>query len=300
MASQLNGQCANHANAPANTVCTRCGDFICKACVADASGGGAVCIKCENRRVGHYNDVEMVPWEDREKHGLVGGFFKTLWRIFSSPNTAFKEVAKGEGYKEPTLFIVTLGVIALVIGVMNQTILLFVDMPNPWEHFGEGAQYFQAFSWAMAILAPVMHILYAVMGGAFYHLGVAIVGSSPRGLEGTYRASAYVYVVYMLTLTLISLPLVPMQAMEGYATPGSTVNMTVSMGFSCINFGLMLYMAFLQVVAIRDVHQMSLGRSIGAAAINFVGAMLLYCIVVAAFVAIIGAGAATMFGMPPQ
>jgi hypothetical protein len=87
---QLAARCARHAEAPAEALCSRCGDQLCRICLPP---GRSTCGPCGERDPFH--DVVPLAWE-RNDRGVAGRLLATLGALLFTPWSRAPAFARGE------------------------------------------------------------------------------------------------------------------------------------------------------------------------------------------------------------
>lgn len=139
-----------------------------------------------------------LPWEDREKRGLVASFFDTLGLLVSRPAEAWARMRESGDTTSPLLF----GVVVCWLSMAVQGILVrAIGMPmlprflerrfGPMGGFGG---FGGATLVVRLIVAPFVIALALFLGAAILHLCCMLVGALPNsrsGFEGSLRAVCY-------------------------------------------------------------------------------------------------------------
>jgi hypothetical protein len=136
-----------------------------------------------------------LPWEDREKRGLVSSFFDTLGLLVSRPAEAWARMRESGDTTSPLLFGVVVCWLSMAVqGILVRTIGMPM-LPRFLERrFGPMRGFGGATLAVRLIVAPFLIALALFLGAAILHLCCMLVGAlqnSRSGFEGSLRAVCY-------------------------------------------------------------------------------------------------------------
>ncbi len=250
--------CAVHPTVPATGTCSRCGNFVCTACVA----GGPYCAKCRDI-VGAPR--QPPPWERRSELGFFQAFIQQWKQTVLAPETFWRSLPAEGSVTEPLLYAWLLGILqagpAFLVqvanfGQMKQSLaMLGKDLPpaitnlSPWTFA------------AILTLAPmVFYPLSFFIGAGLVHLGCKMWGAGNKGFNATARVMGYaqapivlgwipligfVAVIYLVVLQIIGIARVQ-ETTGGKATLGV---LTVPILLGCCGGGIVVVAAMMAVGA---------------------------------------------------
>ena len=159
--------------------------------------------------------LEPIPWEDRERLGLVEALVENVKLFVSRPSEAFSRTRESGDLGSPILYAVIIGFFCAVVNqVWNivvgrplvRALLNFVPPGTresllPMLHPPPGSEIVQV------ILTPVFVLLGLFIGAAIFHLCLMLVGGlgqSRTGFEGTVRAVAYASVANLAAVVPVA------------------------------------------------------------------------------------------------
>lgn len=267
--------CANHPERPADTLCSRCGDFVCGACFQLAANGDVICNQCEESQPIR----EPLAWEQRSELGVVDAWVKTLRGLFFSPLETLKRIEPHGSYGDAIWFVLTYA-LALGVTLVAQTGAQFIAIgnlggggggggfgANPLMSEGVGIVVTLV---AMLVLMPVFTVIGTFVNAGLLHLSAMIVGAGQHGYRGTFRMVSYVGglqvgigVLFLLTAVV--------GVWHFYAY------MAISLVSQLLQLGLWVTMWVLWAFGLKEVHQTTIGRGLGAVGVYFGGMILLCC-----------------------
>jgi len=262
--------CANHLDRPAETVCTRCGDFICVECTTFGEGGHSTCPRCmaSVRQLG-----EGVPWEKQGDKGVVKAFWETARGAVFSPGSFYKRVDPAGGYGSPISFILLGGMLfAAAMTTLEQVTKLAAPSTSGSAESEPGK--FIGLIIASTMIMPVFMLIYNTITAAIVHLFCMMVGANSAGFRGTFRGLAYTSATQVFGAGVLALLVIPTAAL-GDTAPWLLWLATAMISIVGIGHG--VYGAGLLVFMIRDVHRTTTGRALVAVLISFVLSVLVVC-----------------------
>ncbi len=141
--------------------------------------------------------MNLPPWEDRERHGVIGGLLGTIRRVMTSPGRFFDDHPVDRGWLGPVSFYVLLAVLAAAAGWLWSTVFsgMHMGMLGVLDEFGQEAmmdaaliQFFTTFG---VVISPFTALFELFLYAGAFHVGVMILVPGNRGFEATLRAVAY-------------------------------------------------------------------------------------------------------------
>ena len=277
------GSCVHHPDRPLHAPCSRCGDFICRACVASSRDGRPLCAACDARRGAA--PAEPIPWEDPTE-AWWRGFFKTAWLSLRHPRAFFQRVNPQGGWIEPLLYLVGCWCFTLAGGLLQGAALLlaatregatdpqaaeFAEMAQGmWSGLHESVVLLLLGIGGGVGLALLGVVCWALVYTAAVHLALVLIGADNEGFVATWRLSCYTAGVQLVSAAT-SVAVVALGAWHTIATL-----ITTSAG-SLIGLGLMGYAVVLTGVGVLYVQRASMGRVIGGLVVALVVGALTLC-----------------------
>ena len=175
--------CALHPEFAALRACARCGSFSCAFCL----GGKDACRACRERTPG-----DLLPWDERRAVGTAKAWWRTTWRILSSPDEAFA-AARPSGSVGESLLYATIaslvglsatcgfyGVVTLVAGLSGLT--------DDEMNLRDRAPIAAGVIAVMAIGALVLPAIGTLALASLDHLALKLIGAEPGSWDTTLRA----------------------------------------------------------------------------------------------------------------
>ncbi|MFZ5445034.1 MAG: hypothetical protein ACOZQL_33900 [Myxococcota bacterium] len=191
--------CAVHAGVKATGACSRCGTFGCATCLTQR-GADWLCPKCSAR-------ADVLPWDERATIGLWRAWWRTAVLLLSRPS-ALATVEPDAPIGSSLVY----ALLSILVGFVP-TVALYSLLIVPAALLGarSDASLDKAFGGAGMVAVPVIVISYVVMllamqlagvliGAAFDHLGLMLVGAQPKSYTVTARAHALGMSPYVLGL----------------------------------------------------------------------------------------------------
>lgn len=265
--------CANHPDRPAEALCSRCGDFVCGQCHRLGPTGDIFCTRCaENVTI-----REPLPWERRHELGVVEAYLQTMRGILFSPLETLKRIEPHGSYGDAIWFLLIYAV-AVGIGISAQTVAQFMALSNtPGFSRAETNPLFANSGAPLAIMVvgllvvmPLFTLLGTFINAGMLHLAGMVVGAASNGYRATFRMLAYVGGLQM-GVAALSLLTAIVGAWHMYAYLG------ISTLAQLVQLGLWVYMWVLWAFGLKEVHETTIGRGLGAVGAYFGGMILLCC-----------------------
>ncbi|MGI5864081.1 MAG: YIP1 family protein [Myxococcales bacterium] len=191
-------RCARHPEVEAIEVCGRCGAFACARCATRNREGQVICAACAERIHPH---SWIVPWEERQKHGLLKAYWLTTKAIMFKPGESFEGMAPSDSWWSPLSYAI-LSSLAAFSGVALFYLFIFgagfvgalfgsteegVKLGGMMAGLGVGTV-------AIALVGAVaMAVVGTFVLGGVEHLMLMIVGARPGDFHTTVRAYCYAH-----------------------------------------------------------------------------------------------------------
>ncbi len=177
------------------------------------------------------------PWEDREAHGPLVAFAKTMEESSTKAPSFFQNLRPTGNVMDAALY----GIGIVLITALVQLIWSAIIVPIPFFLFGKlgGVSFpevatLAAISWARFLFTPVIAVIaFMLLAGAF-HLGLSLLGHSKYAFETSFRIMCY-----------------------------STAPLLLSLVPFCGDFAGKIWMIVLLVIGIKTIHETSLAVAIG-------------------------------------
>ena len=159
----------------------KCGN--CGADIQDVDSGK--CPKC-----GSEFEIPMdpIPWEERDKLGIVGAYTATLLLSFSKPNQFFKRMPVSGGFANPLIYALICGLIGTWFNFLWQ--LLFISM-GILEADPQSPDSTLGFNLLLAVLSPVIIPVGLLLGTGAIHIALNLLGVARNNFEATFRVVCY-------------------------------------------------------------------------------------------------------------
>lgn len=176
-----------------------------------------------------YQEDKECPWELRDGYGLVNGYFQTAIRCLISPVSFFARLPTSGGYGDPILF----GIATMIVGVLLGFLWFAII------HGGMAALILGLFSLIFGLISLLIRVAIFVVLTLFLcsgvlHLALMLFQGAKHGFEGTFRVTCYSSVAVLLN-----------------AVP-------------YVGWVLSLYYLVLMAIGLKEVHETTYGRAIGA------------------------------------
>ena len=167
----------------------------------------------------------MLPWEERDRLGLVEALVQTVRLLVINPSNAFSRLRRDRDITSPILFGIILSWVSVFLTQIWQFVLgsAFTRLFGSLAGFETFEQQPSLVGFLVAlVITPVFVVIAMFLGAGIYHLCLMVVGAtenSPTGFEGTLKVYAYsqiaglaavlpllgsfVYVIWAMVLTVI-------------------------------------------------------------------------------------------------
>jgi hypothetical protein len=217
--------------------------------------------------------VEPVPWESRDRLGIVNAWVENLKLFVLNPQDAFRRAAGGKkgDFLSPLLWAVILATLVSVVSWLWSFVFTAPMLPMMGdERFAAPLAMMMGGGFFQVIMAPILAAIGLFIWTAISHLALMLVGGLERsswGFEGTLRSVGYAYTAQLANVVPFVGPLIAL-----------------------------VWVVVLLVVGYQSVHQTSQGRAIAAALLPLV----FCCVCVGIGIAAIVGGIAGMAGLANQ
>ena len=170
-----------------------------------------------------------IPWDDRDRLGLVTAFVETLKKVLFDPVAFFRAMPVSGGLSSPMTFGISVGYFGMIVSAFYQTILHSLmgggmigglarrdQMERVAEMFGG----VMGFVFTL-ILGPFLILIGLFVGAGITHLMLMLLGGAKRDFEATFRVACFaqapavfaivpfcgqlVQGIYQIVLTIIGL-----------------------------------------------------------------------------------------------
>jgi hypothetical protein len=216
-----------------------------------------------------YGGEDRLPWEERDRLGLVEALIQTIRLVVTEPSNAFARLRADSDLTSPILFGLILSWAGVIVSQMWQ--LMFGGITRGLFEGVEGMEgvfappgFLGFLGWV--VLWPILFVVFIFIGAGILHLCVLLVGAageSSMGFEGTLKVVCYSQVASLAGV------------------------IPIAGGFLAI-----LWTIVLEVIGLALVHRTTQGRALAAVLIP-----ILVCCGCGLFVAIcFGAMIAAMIG----
>ena len=266
----MGATCANHTDRPADALCSRCGDFVCGACYTLSAQGDILCNGCSTSQLVR----EPLAWEEREELGVVNAYWETTKGILFRPFDYLKRI-EPHGPYGPAIVFSMISSFILGVGMACQTGAQFVAMSgadqgsgfgglgaggNPL--MGEGLLAILGMMVGMVVVVPFINLGTSFITAGILHLAAMIVGAAQNGYRATYRMLAYLSALQVVMGALGLLTAV-IGVWHVYAF------MAMSVLSQLLQLGLGMYILVLWAFGLKEVHETTIGRGLGAVGVFF-------------------------------
>jgi hypothetical protein len=138
-----------------------------------------------------------LPWEERDRLGLVEALIQTIRLLVTDPSDAFSRLRPDSDLTSPILFGLILSWAGVLLSQMWQ--LMFGGLMRSMFSGMEGLERAFAPSGAVGVIGtlvvwPVIFVVFLFISAGILHLCLMIVGAtsdSPSGFEGTLKVVSY-------------------------------------------------------------------------------------------------------------
>lgn len=139
------------------------------------------------------------PWENRSELGTWQGIYKTFKAVLFSPEDLFGTMIFKGGLKEPLAFGLLLGSVGTMFGFFWQFLMMSGKL-LPLSHALLGRFTMGLIFLGIIILSPIFVAINMLITGGIMHLCLLIVRGAKNGFEGTFRVVAYSQATQILGL----------------------------------------------------------------------------------------------------
>ena len=139
----------------------------------------------------------MLPWEERDRLGLVEALVQTVRLLVINPSNAFSRLRRDRDITSPILFGIILSWVSVFLTQIWQFVLgsAFTRLFGSLAGFETFEQQPSLVGFLVAlVITPVFVVIAMFLGAGIYHLCLMVVGAtenSPTGFEGTLKVYAY-------------------------------------------------------------------------------------------------------------
>lgn len=207
-------------------------------------------------------DSQQIPWERRKELGFWNALLETFKQIVSGPSEFFAMMSKSGDFGGPLIYAIILAVVAVIgsqiwaiIGLMPLNMLAGLGGAESMGEMAATTAFGVGNSIVAIILAPIGVGIGLFVGAGVLHLMLMIVGGATESYETTFRCMAYSQTAQIAQL----IPFIG--------------------GLIAAIWGIVL-----QVIAIREAHEISQGKAILAVVLP----MIICCIGMGVLFAIFG------------
>ena len=214
--------------------CPECNEVVDSSDASSGEGGqshgGFGAPRPQSQQTTLYDDKEC-PWDDHENYGIFNAYFQTAVKIFTGPTSFFQNLPLDRGYMMPLVFGVFSAAIPVAVGLF---IISLIKGSLATGIIGMIIGFVCAFIGA-AVTTPIFLLIW---GGVIHGILVLLQGAKSG---------------YQATLRVVS-----------YASVTQLFNAIPYVGWLASLYGL-----FLTVVGLKETHETSTGKAVGAVAIPF-------------------------------
>jgi hypothetical protein len=142
--------------------------------------------------------LALPPWEDRQRFGLLNGFYLTVREVILSPDQFFARMPTRLGLWQPLLFAVAAGVISAFFDWMwslagsSLRVLMEHDLLRPFRN--------QFFTMGFFVFSPVFVFAEVFIRAGLVHMCLMLVDGNRSGFEATFRVAAYTEAVWIISI----------------------------------------------------------------------------------------------------
>jgi hypothetical protein len=207
---------------------------------------------------------DVIPWE-RPGLDAFSAFGRTVAMLITSPRRAFESMPVTSAFGRPLAFGIIVGWIGVLAGTFwNLLLRPWVQSMLPWANNDRWTEWSATFRIAGAMAAPIYIPIALLIGTAFQHLFLFLVGGAKRGFMATFRVQCYAGATLMFAVVPVC---------------GSLVGLVWSL--------------VLAVIGLSAAHGISTGKAAAAVLLP----LLLCCGCMALSIAIFGAAIFSAMGM---
>lgn len=188
------------------------------------------------------------PWENpREAGGYVSAYFKTAGAVLFQPQTTFRSMSVAPGLNAPLLYWFAPTLLSTIISTALSAAIGRAFRATATSMFGIPMDQASGSTPGLLCVAACIIPAFFLMTG-YYHLLLRVFGGARRGFGATFRALAYV---------------------NGSL---ATISWAPCIGpFVALGWG-----TYLEILALRDVHETSTGRAAAAVLVGIFGPLVLF------------------------
>jgi hypothetical protein len=140
---------------------------------------------------------DRLPWEERDRLGLIEALIQTIRLLVTDPSNAFSRIRPDGDLTSPILFGLILSWLGVLLSQMWQ--LMFGGLMGSMFEGMEGLEGAFGPSGAVGLIGtlvvwPVIFLVFLFISAGILHLCLMIVGAtsdSPSGFEGTLKVVSY-------------------------------------------------------------------------------------------------------------
>jgi hypothetical protein len=133
-----------------------------------------------------------LPWERRAGSGFLGALLETIRLVLLEPSRAFARLAPAGGFGAPLFFLVLLGSIGGLAGLLYQAVFNSINPGGTPEEQAVAAMFGSAAVIGGSImLLPLFLAAMAVVTSALIHLALMLLGGARRPFQSTFRVVCY-------------------------------------------------------------------------------------------------------------
>lgn len=149
-----------------------------------------------------------IPWEDRDRTGLLTALLETTRDVLTRPGEFFRAMPVSGGLGSPLLYAVLVGWAGLVAAALYQAVFRSVVGPG-WGGFGaERPEVAAALAWiegwggfvAQAVFGGVFVVIGVFVAAGVLHLMLLLLGGAKRDFEATFRVVSFSQATSVLLL----------------------------------------------------------------------------------------------------
>ena len=149
------------------------------------------------------DSAPRLPWEERDRLGLVEAFVQTVRLLFIDTKVAFSRLRRDGDLTSPMLFGILVSWVSVLLSQL-WNMLFLGSMSNIFGGVEGLEEAFQAPSLfelvVTLIIWPFVYVVIVFLGSGVLHLCLLIVGATERsetGFEGTLKVYAYATVAWL-------------------------------------------------------------------------------------------------------
>ena len=148
-----------------------------------------------------------IPWDERERLGLVNALVETTKQVLIQPVTFFQAMPTSGGIGSPLLYAVIIGWLGIVIAAFYSALFNTI-VGSGMATFGDSPEVTQAFNFIQSWGGFLVHVVFGgvevaiivfIFAGIF-HVMLLILGGARRDFEATFRVVSFAEAPYVLAL----------------------------------------------------------------------------------------------------